>query len=316
MHGGAGLRPTGAEYEAVAGAPGQPAVGRVLARISLGLGSPRGPLFTVRRLRSLLLGGGRRVLRGSGRARGACGDRHRLAMSSDREQCGGTRAVGFRSAADIWLGDVVRWYLLYAVGAIFVLYILAQVFRLISRLGGAVVFGIAVFLGMFFPDVDQIFPYFGQHRSAITHSVLAVLILSWLAARHAAGGLSAGTGLHLSADLFPNAWTGYATIKVPFIGSIGLLSFVWIIVNALAAVYIAAYFIKFCWPRQGSRVVVSVGLLGTAYVYEITWEKSLLAMAVFCCALAFSMYHARPHMPIERLADSDGLAGAPMGRTD
>ena len=201
--------------------------------------------------------------------------------------------------------------LLLAVGAILALYVLAPFIRPVRRVGGAVVLGVAVFVGWLLPDVDLLL---GQHRSVFTHSVLAVLILSCLAVRHAACGLSAGIGMHLSADLFPRAWAGFAYIKVPFIGSIGPLSFAWIALNALAAIYIAAYLLKLCWPNSGSRGAACVILLGTAYFYEITMENSVPGMALFVGALAFSLYRARPVIPIERLVPpTEGLAGAPIG---
>lgn len=103
------------------------------------------------------------------------------------------------------------------------------------RAGLLVVAGFAVGLGV--PDLDFVLP-FVVHRSAVTHSILpAVLLLAFhpLRARIACG-VALGIGVHLAADSFPNAMTGYATVKLPFVRGLGRIgSYVWLGANALGA---------------------------------------------------------------------------------
>lgn len=98
---------------------------------------------------------------------------------------------------------------------------------------------LGLFVGLDLPDLDQHLPFLG-HRSALTHSVLAAALL-WRRWPAFAGGLAFGIGVHLLADLFPNAMTGYATVKLPLLGSIGpLATYLWLGLNAWAALVLAA----------------------------------------------------------------------------
>jgi hypothetical protein len=97
---------------------------------------------------------------------------------------------------------------------------------------------LAAVAGLTFPDLDQSLPFF-DHRSALTHSVLAALILTarrWLVP--VAAGLALGLALHLAADCFPEAMRGYATVKVPFAGSLGGWSYLWLGANAAAGAWL------------------------------------------------------------------------------
>lgn len=88
--------------------------------------------------------------------------------------------------------------------------------------------------GLTLPDVDQIVPI--GHRSALTHSLLpalALMVRRWL--WPLAAGVALGLFLHLAADFFPRDMVGYATIKMPFAGSLGGEgSYWWIGLQALA----------------------------------------------------------------------------------
>lgn len=101
-----------------------------------------------------------------------------------------------------------------------------------STLVAPISFWLACTAGLTLPDIDQIIPI--GHRSALTHSVLPALLLlfrrwTWVAA----AGVALGIALHLSADLFPAAMIGYATVKMPFAGSLGSDSYLWLAGNTL-----------------------------------------------------------------------------------
>ena len=104
-------------------------------------------------------------------------------------------------------------------------------------------------VGLNFPDTDQGYKIVLGHRSIITHSILLPYILYYFFIKKRAlynkyitliiAGIFLGIGLHLSADLFPKGWQGYALIKLPGNISIGELSPIWIGFNALVSLYFA-----------------------------------------------------------------------------
>lgn len=141
----------------------------------------------------------------------------------------------------------------------------------------AVVF--AAWAGTTFPDIDQVLPL--GHRSAITHSVLpAVLACMWRRGQAFAAGLALGIGLHLSADLFPEAMRGFATIKLPFAGSLGWqASYLWIGINGFACLTMGALLLgKLLGPRFSLATLGAVALLGVAYLFTVDGGWWALAM--------------------------------------
>lgn len=96
----------------------------------------------------------------------------------------------------------------------------------------AIATALAVAAGLTLPDIDQWLPL--AHRSALTHSVLPVLLVL-RAGPGVAAGVALGMGFHLAADCFPASMVGYATVKLPFAGSIGSgWSYVWLGVQSIA----------------------------------------------------------------------------------
>lgn len=127
---------------------------------------------------------------------------------------------------------------------------------------------LACVAGTTLPDLDLALML--AHRSALTHSVLPVLLLAaWRGGRAIVPGLAIGIGIHLAADCFPNAMRGYAMVKLPLTGSIGReASYLWLAVNVLAAMAIGVF-----WqPRPiafGWRVAALIGgaTIGAAYLF-------------------------------------------------
>lgn len=143
----------------------------------------------------------------------------------------------------------------------------------------AVAVVLAAWAGTVFPDIDQ--PLALGHRSALTHSILPLAIARWRPLRATAAGLAMGIGLHLSADLFPNAMIGFATVKLPLAGSIGWqASYGWIALNAAAAFGIGGGLLGRLLPaRPALAVIGAVALIGMAYLLRT--DGGWWALALF-----------------------------------
>ncbi|MFV0624520.1 hypothetical protein ACBY01_10985 [Sphingomonas sp. ac-8] len=135
------------------------------------------------------------------------------------------------------------------------------------RARGAAVL-LACVAGTTLPDLDLSLGL--VHRSILTHGpllpALLLLVPRW---RAAAAGLALGVGLHLAADTFPNAMTGYATVKLPFAGSIGrTASYLWLGINALlATVAGAALLARDFPPRWMLGLLGGSAAIGVAYLF-------------------------------------------------
>jgi len=126
---------------------------------------------------------------------------------------------------------------------------------------------VAALAGTTLPDLDMVLGL--GHRSGLTHSVLPLAVA---AARPrwwpVAAGVALGVGLHLSADCFPNAMRGYATVKLPVVRSIGAnWSYLWLGVNAVACLAVGAWWLRRETSlRESAGVLVTVVAVGVAYL--------------------------------------------------
>jgi hypothetical protein len=141
-----------------------------------------------------------------------------------------------------------------------------------------------VYGGLTLPDIDQPLPL--DHRSALTHSIvpaLACLVRRW--AWPVAAGLALGLGLHLAADLFPESMVGFATVKLPFGGSIGSgPSYLWLGANALGCSALGGILLHRSLHRPDWRLVA---LLGTALIglwYLLRVDGGWPALAIYLLA--------------------------------
>lgn len=126
----------------------------------------------------------------------------------------------------------------------------------------------AALAGTTLPDLDLALDL--GHRSGLTHSVLPLVVaLARRGWRPVGIGLALGIGLHLSADVFPNAMRGFATVKLPGVGSIGArYSYLWLAGNALAALTAGTVLLTSYTTRiRVALVLVVVGVLGIGYLY-------------------------------------------------
>lgn len=142
----------------------------------------------------------------------------------------------------------------------------------------------ALLAGLTFPDADLWLPL--DHRSAVTHSALAPLLLAlrrW--ARPVAAGLALGIGLHLSADFFPEAMTSFATIKVPGAGSIGSgWSWTWIGANAALCGGLGAFWADRAVRNPLQRLVVVAAVVFFGFSYLIAVDGGWFALIFLLAA--------------------------------
>ena len=112
-----------------------------------------------------------------------------------------------------------------------------------KEVGSSVLFLLIAFVTVSIPDWDQ---YTGilLHRSAITHSILIPFLIDRLSSKYSdkkypiiISAIYFAFLVHLSGDLFPKSWRGFALISIPFIGWIGMLSPLWIIANIIGCSY-------------------------------------------------------------------------------
>ena len=153
-------------------------------------------------------------------------------------------------------------------------------------------------LGLAFPDVDQMFQSLLGHRSILTHSILLpYLLYVYLEKKEPSPrgktiliGLLLGIGLHLSADLHPKSWIGFALIKLPFNISIGELSPIWIGINAIAALYAAAYFLNLLTNRKLFWISYLVVALVVGLTYADAERYNEESIATTFIVLLFSTF--------------------------
>ncbi|UUL82604.1 metal-dependent hydrolase [Sphingomonas qomolangmaensis] len=151
------------------------------------------------------------------------------------------------------------------------------------RIANACALVLAMVAGTTFPDVDFFLPL--DHRSGLTHSILPLLLLAYHPRlRGVVAGLAIGIGLHLAADCFPNGMRGYATIKLPFAGSIGSsASYLWLGLNALAALGIGAAIAAHLFDRL-MLAVTAIAVAGIAVAYLAVTDGGWPPLALFAAA--------------------------------
>jgi membrane-bound metal-dependent hydrolase YbcI (DUF457 family) len=148
--------------------------------------------------------------------------------------------------------------------------------------------------GLTLPDLDQPLPL--DHRSALTHSIApALLALARRWARPVAAGLALGLGLHLAADVFPNAMVGFATVKLPFAGSIGSdASYFWLGANALACTALGGWLLARAVEAPLLRLLalLVICLIGVSYLVGV--DGGWPALAIYLAAGWFALSRLRP----------------------
>lgn len=134
--------------------------------------------------------------------------------------------------------------------------------------------------GTTLPDIDFALPF--GHRSALTHSLLPVLVALARPRWWPVGaGLALGVGMHLAADAFPNAMRGFALVKVPLEGALSAgESRLWLASQALGGLALGAWLAWSRLPRGWAAVVLATcALMGAAYWFVTDGGWPPLAVA-------------------------------------
>jgi hypothetical protein len=134
-------------------------------------------------------------------------------------------------------------------------------------------------VGLVWPDIDLAIPFL-PHRSALTHSVLAALVLLAFLPERVVAGMLLGLAVTLTADLFPHAWVGFATIHVPLLGSLKLLSPLWLLLNVFAALLLAFHLLSHHGHNRPERLPLAAAL-ALAVFYGLLVEHKIVPMLVF-----------------------------------
>ena len=113
-----------------------------------------------------------------------------------------------------------------------------------------VALGIAAYIGLKLPDVDQHVGFL-LHRSIITHGPLFPLAAFIIAQvdnplpRRFGMGIGMGYAVHMAFDLFPQSWQGYALISIPGYGWIPwILSWIWIALTIVLSMALAIKLVR------------------------------------------------------------------------
>jgi len=161
---------------------------------------------------------------------------------------------------------------------------------------GLAALALAALSGITFPDVDQILPLL-RHRSVLTHSMAIVFACLALDRRlqPVAAGLALGIGFHLAADCFPASMRGFATVKVPLAGAMGVgASYLWLAINAVAGSYLFGMLVeRLHGPQTQMVALVGALLLGLAYLSGV--PGGFRALAVYA-AIGWAGW--RLHRPV------------------
>ncbi|TNC49885.1 hypothetical protein FHG66_10255 [Rubellimicrobium rubrum] len=167
---------------------------------------------------------------------------------------------------------------------------------LIERLGlsgpgqAFILFGAtAVFLAA--PDIDLMLLRLLHHRSILTHSVLLPFLVLWFLPAlgpAAAAGAFLGVAIHLSADLLSPA-RGYGQIYLPEPFQVGLggWSHVWLLLNALAAAWLAVAILP---VGEGWRLLAAGTGVVAALCYGLGNERSIMAVIVALAVVGAGQY--------------------------
>jgi len=141
-------------------------------------------------------------------------------------------------------------------------------------------FALGLWLGLWLPDVDLIAIPILHHRSIITHSIIIPWLLHKFFRNHipdlGVAGLYAGIAVHLSADCL-SSLVGFGMIWIPwpFKVPLGVVSPIWIVLNALLGIWFA---LKIA-PKK--RNVIVGAMLLVALAYAVLNEAAYLPFIMF-----------------------------------
>lgn len=147
--------------------------------------------------------------------------------------------------------------------------------------GQGMLLAVAAFVGLWAPDVDLWLIRLLHHRSILTHSVLLPFLVLWALPElgpAAVSGAFLGVAVHMTADLLsPSHGFGRIWLPEPFQVSLGRWSALWLMLNALAASWLAVAVLP---AGEGWRVLATVVGVVAAVGYGLRKERSVLSALV------------------------------------
>ena len=175
---------------------------------------------------------------------------------------------------------------------------------MIWHLLSLVALGLAVYIGLKFPDVDQRVGFL-LHRSIITHGPLLPLMAFVFALgdnpvqRRFGTGIGIGFAVHLAFDLFPQSWQGYALISIPWYGWIPpVASWIWIAATMLLCMGFTVKLVRHL--ADGLILVLALG--GTFLVAAGSERAFWLPMVAIVASLVIAYLVIKPGREENRVA--------------
>ena len=159
---------------------------------------------------------------------------------------------------------------------------------------------LGILLGIDYPDIDQKIGFL-VHRSILTHSLLlAVIALLWVQVRNEivtrlfVAGLSLSIAIHLSFDMFPKRWIGYALIHIPMYGwTNAVFSWVWLAINVALGMYLVLALISTGFEVMVCLISVSMTFIYYASQESTFWQPLVTMIVAICLALALPLKEKR-----------------------
>ncbi len=154
------------------------------------------------------------------------------------------------------------------------------------------------FVFLWMPDIDLVFLEILHHRSALTHSLIPVAILSWFLREWGPGigtGALLGTSIHLSADLVTPSMVGFAQVWLPepWQISLGSCSYVWLFANAFAGFAAASIYARRSFGAKWSLPVVFACAILAGSLYGWINEQSVVSVLVIWLMAILALWPER-----------------------
>ena len=146
-------------------------------------------------------------------------------------------------------------------------------------------------VGLLLADTDQVF-FFLTHRSIVTHGlVLPLLAYQFIPTRSAwfkagFGGLCLAMAVHLSFDLFPRGWYGYALLHIPFINTRleQTYTVLWFLTSMVACCNLSFRVLSSRMELAAAVIIALVGFSFAAQRESTFWVPLLVLVFAFFTA--------------------------------
>ena len=170
-------------------------------------------------------------------------------------------------------------------------------FQVIGPFESALLFLGGLIAGIRLPDIDLAIPGL-SHRSGITHSCFFAVLPLMYDLPFFAGGLALGIALHLSSDIQPKSWTGGALIKFPILGSIGMFSPLWILLNIVGC-FVVLFHTLPQEPDIGRWAILSVMIAGGGWYFLSEEKKRLFPLLTLAFSLLLVHQYRKGQLSVE-----------------